>query len=73
MNGSNKKQIIISVIVTIHNAEKYLCECLDSVLTQTFSDIEILCMDGGSIDNSQIGRASCRQFSPNIKRICKEG
>lgn len=42
----------ISVIVTVHNAEKYLKECLDSVITQTFSDIEILCMDGGSTDNS---------------------
>lgn len=66
MNGSNKKQIIISVIVTIHNAEKYLCECLDSVLTQTFSDIEILCMDGGSTDNSpQI----LKEYAKKDKRI----
>jgi len=42
----------ISVIVTVHNAEKYLRECLDSVAAQTFSDIEILCMDGGSTDAS---------------------
>ena len=44
--------MVISVIVTVHNAEKYLKECLDSVTTQTFSDIEILCMDGGSTDSS---------------------
>ena len=43
---------IISVIVTVHNAEKYLRECMESVLMQTFSDIEILCMDGGSTDSS---------------------
>lgn len=42
----------ISVIVTVHNAEKYLVECLDSVLVQTFPDIEVLCMDGGSTDSS---------------------
>jgi len=42
----------ISVIVTVHNAENYLRECLDSVTAQTFSDIEILCMDGGSRDAS---------------------
>ena len=42
----------ISVIVTVHNAEKYLKECLDSVIRQTFKDIEILCMDGGSTDTS---------------------
>lgn len=42
----------ITVIVTVHNAEAYLHECLDSVIKQTFSDIEILCMDGGSTDSS---------------------
>jgi len=42
----------ISVIITIHNAEKYLRECLNSVRNQTFEDIEILCMDGGSTDAS---------------------
>jgi len=42
--------IKISVIVTIHNAEKYINECLDSAIKQTFSEIEILCMDGGSTD-----------------------
>ncbi len=43
-------EVKISVIVTIHNAEKYIKECLDSVMRQTFSEIEILCMDGGSTD-----------------------
>ena len=42
----------ISVKVTVHNAEKYLRECLDSAISQTFPDIEILCMDGGSMDSS---------------------
>ncbi len=42
----------ITVIVTIHNAEKYLRECIDSVIAQSFQDIEILCMDGGSTDQS---------------------
>ena len=47
-----KVNVKISVIITIHNAEKYLKECLDSVCNQTFSDIEILCIDGGSTDSS---------------------
>ncbi len=42
----------ITIIVTVHNAEKYLRECLESVMSQTFKDIEILCMDGGSVDSS---------------------
>lgn len=45
-------EVKISVIVTVHNAEKYLRECLDSVCNQTFSQIEILCIDGGSTDLS---------------------
>ena len=38
--------------MTVHNAEKYLRECLDSVCNQTFSQLEILCIDGGSTDLS---------------------
>ncbi len=49
---STRKDPIISVIVTVHNAEKYLRECLNSVTSQTFPHIEILCMDGGSTDQS---------------------
>lgn len=49
-NAAN--DVKITVIVTVHNAEKYLEECLDSVVSQTFSNIEILCMDGGSTDSS---------------------
>ncbi len=42
----------ISVLVPVCNVEKYLAKCLDSIMCQTFSDIEILCMDDGSTDNS---------------------
>ena len=42
----------ISVIVPVYNVEKYLRQCLDSVINQTFSDIEIICINDGSTDNS---------------------
>ncbi len=42
----------ISVIIPVYNVEKYLKECLDSVIEQTFSDIEIICVNDGSTDNS---------------------
>lgn len=48
----NNNRPAISVIVTIHNAEKYIQECIESVRNQTFRKIEILCMDGGSKDDS---------------------
>lgn len=42
----------ISVILPVYNSEKYLKECLESLLNQTFKDIEILCIDDGSSDGS---------------------
>ena len=42
----------ISVVIPVYNTEKYLRQCLDSVVNQTFKDIEIICVDDGSTDNS---------------------
>lgn len=42
----------ISVIIPIYNTEKFLRRCLDSIVNQTFKDIEIICIDDGSTDNS---------------------
>jgi len=42
----------VSVIIPVHNAEKYLRRCLDSVIRQTFRDIEIICINDGSADSS---------------------
>ena len=42
----------VSVIIPVYNVEKYLRECLDSVVNQTLNDIEIICVNDGSPDNS---------------------
>lgn len=42
----------ISIIIPVYNVEKYLCECLDSILNQTFQDFEIICVDDGSTDET---------------------
>lgn len=44
----------ISIIIPIYNVEKYLKKCLDSVINQTFQDTEIILVNDGSPDNSQI-------------------
>ena len=42
----------ISVIVPVYKAEAYLCRCVDSILSQTFEDFELLLIDDGSPDRS---------------------
>lgn len=42
----------ISIIIPVYNVEKYLRECLDSCVNQTLKDIEIICVDDASPDNS---------------------
>lgn len=42
----------VSVIVPIYNAEKYLIECLESIINQTYKNIEIILINDGSTDNS---------------------
>ena len=42
----------ISIIVPVYNTEKYLVKCLDSLIHQTFENIEIVCINDGSTDAS---------------------
>jgi glycosyltransferase involved in cell wall biosynthesis len=42
----------ISVVILIYNVEPYIEQCLESITTQTFKDIEILCIDDCGGDNS---------------------
>lgn len=41
----------ISVIVPVYNVEKYLCKCIDSIINQTYTNLEIILIDDGSPDN----------------------
>lgn len=52
MRGNVVKTPKVSVIVPVHNAMPYLRKCLDSIAAQTLQDIEVLCVDDGSTDES---------------------
>ena len=59
----------VSVIVPIFNAEKYLQETLDSLTSQTMKDIEILCIDDGSTDDSFKIMEHYQALFPNLIKI----
>ena len=42
----------ISIIVPAYNVEKYICRCLDSIIAQTYEDIETIIVDDGSDDST---------------------
>ncbi|MBR6531042.1 MAG: glycosyltransferase [Clostridia bacterium] len=55
-----------TVNVPVYNAEKYLHECIDSVLNQTFTDFELLLIDDGSTDSSG---AICDEYAKKDSRV----
>lgn len=57
---------LVSVIVPVYNVEQYLNKCVDSIINQTYGNIEIILVDDGSADNS--GKI-CDKYSLNDKRV----
>jgi len=56
----------VSIIICIYNVEAYLRECLDSVVNQTLQEIQIICVNDGSLDNS---RALLQEYADRDPRI----
>lgn len=56
----------ISVIVPVYNVEKYLRKCLDSILSQTFQDFELILINDGSADASG---EICREYAAENERV----
>lgn len=56
----------VSFIIPVYNIEKYICECVQSLLCQTYNDFEIILVDDGSTDNSS---QICDNLSKKDSRI----
>ncbi|CUP97411.1 glycosyltransferase family 2 protein [Clostridium baratii] len=63
---------MISVIIPVYNVEKYLEKCINSVLNQTYKDLEIILVDDGSTDNSGKICDKYKLLDSRIKVIHKE-
>ncbi len=61
-----ENQALISVIIPVYNVEEYLHECVDSVINQTYKNLQIILVDDGSTDSS--GKI-CDEYAENDKRI----
>jgi glycosyltransferase involved in cell wall biosynthesis len=62
----------VSVIVPVYNPGKYLCQCLDTIISQTLKEIEIICVDDGSTDGSAEVLAQYQQKDNRIRIVTQE-
>lgn len=60
------KQPLISIIIPVYNVEQYLDECMESVLNQTYTNLEVVLVDDGSGDNSP---KMCDEYAIKDKRV----
>ena len=63
---SGKTMPLVTLIIPVYNAERYLRRCLDSVAAQTFTDMEVLLMNDGSTDGSL---AICKEYEEKDLRF----
>lgn len=61
-----KSNPLVSIIVTIYNIEQYVPQCIETILNQTYNNIEVLLIDDGSTDNSGL---ICEQYTKIDNRI----
>lgn len=63
---------VVSIIVPIYNVEKYLKDCVDTLINQSYSDLEIILVDDGSTDKSRIICDELSNCDSRIRVIHKE-
>ena len=62
----DEKQEMISVIIPVYNSEKYLHKCIDSVLSQSYTNFEVILVNDGSTDKSG---AICDEYAEKDEKV----
>lgn len=65
------KEPKVSIVVPAYNVEQYIDECIESILTQTLEDIEVICVDDGSTDGTFDKLLEWRKRDKRIKIVCQ--
>ena len=77
MSTNSSGSPVLSLLIPIYNVERYLRECLDSALAQTLKDIEIICINDGSTDNSPAFvngvLAKIAELAPQVRAAARAG
>lgn len=68
----SKENAFVSVIVPVYNVEKYIKECIESILRQTYTNYELLLVNDGSLDSCGSICDAYKKMDPRIKVIHKE-
>lgn len=63
---ANNIEPLVSIIVPVYNSELYLCDCINSILAQTYKNIEVILINDGSKDSSPL---ICDEFARCDKRV----
>jgi len=72
MDVNNKNKIPISVIIPVYNVYEWLDQCMESVVNQTFSDFEVILINDGSTDGSDIKCQEWVKSDNRVRMISKE-
>lgn len=73
MNVNRKlKKGLVSVIIPVYNVSEYLSRCLDSIINQSYKNLEIIIVDDGSTDNSYKICKKYEEMDSRIRVIHKE-
>jgi FkbM family methyltransferase len=71
--ASAAREPLVSVVMPVRNAEQFLCEAIDSVLTQSLSELELIVVDDGSTDTSGAIMADYAFADPRVVVVQQEG